>query len=339
MSSISIEIKNIVELGTDAVVNAANSNLVQGSGVCGAIFDGAGAYEMRKACSVFGGCKTGSAVITSGFRLPAKYVIHAVGPIWTGGANNEPELLYGAYKKSLELLKNYGLHSIGFPLISAGIYNYPMDKAWRVALKACRDFIEKNEDYDVEIVFAVLDEAIKFKGEQVLKDLQDNSGPEIIRFHNAGDENGYLSNWFLCNFSVDGTTYSSGEQYMMHQKALLFGDPESAMKIMTTTDVSTIKAYGRKVKNYSDIVWNGTRQIIVYNGLLAKYSQNPSLKKQLLATGDAILVECAGSDSIWANGLNIADPKCNDINAWKGQNLLGFATMLVRDELRKFERD
>ena len=339
MSSISIKLQNIIELETDAIVNAANSNLVQGSGVCGAIFDGAGAYEMRKACSVYGSCKTGSAVITSGFRLPARYVIHAVGPIWTSGINGEPELLYSAYKSSLDLLKKYNLRSIGFPLISAGIYNYPTDKAWNVALKACRDFIRLNMEYDVEIVFAVLDENIKALGERIMSDLENNKGPEVIRFHNPDDENGYLSNWYKCRFSVFGTGYNCLEQYMMHQKALLFGDPETAMKIMTTTDPDTIRTLGRQVKNFDNVVWNGTRQIIVYNGLLAKYSQNQNLRKMLLATGDSILVECASSDTIWANGLNIQDPKCNNIKDWKGQNLLGFATMLVRDELRRFERD
>lgn len=110
----------------------------------------------------------GSAVITPGFKLPAKYVIHAVGPRWSGGEHNEPRLLYSAYKQSLMLAKENGLHSIGFPLISAGIFGYPVDKAWREAIRACNDFIKDNPDYDIKIIFAVLDDKILATGEETL---------------------------------------------------------------------------------------------------------------------------------------------------------------------------
>lgn len=155
MSTISIKSMNIAQATTDAIVNAANSGLRAGSGVCGAIFSGAGVKEMTEACSKYGGCKTGGAVITPGFKLPAKYVIHAVGPIWEGGNSNEEELLYSAYYNSLTLLKDNALHSITFPVISAGIYGYPKEEAWKVAIKSCRDFIAENKDYEVDIVFAV----------------------------------------------------------------------------------------------------------------------------------------------------------------------------------------
>lgn len=155
MSSIKILSMNIVDSETDAIVNAANSGLRAGSGVCGAVFKGAGMREMTAACDKYGRCDTGNAVITPGFNLPAKYVIHAVGPIWNGGNNNEEKLLYGAYSNSLRLLKENNLHSITFPVISAGIYGYPKEQAWEVAIRACRDFISENSDYDVEIIFAV----------------------------------------------------------------------------------------------------------------------------------------------------------------------------------------
>ena len=105
-SKIEIKQSGITNLNVDAVVNAANSQLREGSGVCGAIFSEAGSRELRKACKEIGGCKTGSAVITPGFNLKAKYIIHAVGPIWHGGDEGEEELLYGAYEKSLSLARN-----------------------------------------------------------------------------------------------------------------------------------------------------------------------------------------------------------------------------------------
>ena len=153
----------------DAVVNAANTELLQGGGVCGYIFNDAGVAEMTEACNRIGYCNEGSAVITPGFKLPAKYVIHAVGPRYIDGNQGEPKLLYSAYKQSLLLAKENNLHSIGFPLISAGIFGYPVDKAWRKALQACNDFINSNPDYDIDIVFAVIDDKVKAIGEGILK--------------------------------------------------------------------------------------------------------------------------------------------------------------------------
>ena len=171
MSKISIKKIGITKLETDAVVNAANTGLWEGEGVCGYIFRDAGSAEMTEACNKYGHCDEGSAVITPGFKLPAKYVIHAVGPKWSGGKNNEPKLLYSAYKQSLILAKENDLHSIGFPLISAGIFGYPVDKAWRKAIQACNDFINSNPDYEIDIIFAVLDDMILKTGENTLKDI------------------------------------------------------------------------------------------------------------------------------------------------------------------------
>ena len=126
---------------------------------------------MTAACNKIGHCDTGSAVITPGFKLPAKNVIHAVGPIWYGGSRNEPELLYSAYKSSLELAKENNLHSIGFPLISAGIYGYPERQAWERAITASKDFLSENPDYEIEIIFCVINESIRKTGEQVLSEL------------------------------------------------------------------------------------------------------------------------------------------------------------------------
>lgn len=129
MNSISIQRIGITHVGTDVIVNAANSALQAGGGVCGVIFSAAGRDELQAACDAIGHCDTGSAVITPAFHLGAKYIIHAVGPIWYGGNNGEPQKLYGAYRRSLELAVENGCRSIGFPLISAGIFGYPHDKA------------------------------------------------------------------------------------------------------------------------------------------------------------------------------------------------------------------
>jgi len=143
---------NIVSMDTDAIVNAANSRLRMGSGVCGAIFDTAGPFELQRACDEIGGCPTGGAVITPGFRLKAKYVIHAVGPVWQGGASGEEALLRSAYTRSLELARQHDLKSIAFPLISSGVYGYPKSQALQVALSAIQGFLLGADDMDVYLV-------------------------------------------------------------------------------------------------------------------------------------------------------------------------------------------
>ena len=160
----------------------------------------------------------------------------------------------------------------------------------------------------------------------------------VIGFHNPDEQYGFLSNWYLSDFTVDGVSFSSMEQYMMFKKAVVFKDKDIASKILKTDDVERIKEYGRQVSNYNDTVWNGVRQIVIYKGLLEKFKQNEKLKKELLDTGEDILAECAVSDKIWGIGLSMKDSNKNDIKAWRGQNLLGFALMLVRDELRKSDK-
>ncbi len=169
MSQIRIEKVSIIDAGTECIVNAANEYLQGGSGVCGAIFNAAGWNKLQSACDKIGHCDTGSAVITPAFNIRAKYIIHAVGPVWHGGSNKEPQKLYGCYLTSLSLAKENGCHSIAFPLISAGIFGYPKDKAWRKALQACNDFMENNPDYDMDILFAVLDDHILKMGQEELK--------------------------------------------------------------------------------------------------------------------------------------------------------------------------
>lgn len=121
---------------------------------------------------------------------------------------------------------------------------------------------------------------------------------EIICFHNPDEENGYLSNWYLSDFKVNEISFSSMEQYMMYQKAQCFEEQDIAEKILATDDASEIKALGRIVANYQESYWNGVRQIIIFEGLIEKFSQNEELKEKLKATGNAILAECAVKDKI-----------------------------------------
>ena len=130
-------IVDITTLDVDAIVNAANEHLAPGGGVCGAIHRAAGP-ELAAACAQIGKCPTGDARITAGFRLQARFVIHAVGPVWHGGGAGEPELLAGAYRASLRLAAREGLQSIAFPAISTGIFGYPLDAAARVAIATVR---------------------------------------------------------------------------------------------------------------------------------------------------------------------------------------------------------
>ncbi|MDK9710660.1 macro domain-containing protein [Acidaminobacter sp.] len=136
---------DITKMNVDAIVNAANAGLQMGGGVCGAIFEAAGPRELQADCNRIGSCAVGGAVITQGYRLPAKFVIHAVGPIWQGGGNKEEELLRSCYTRSMTLAVQHNLNSIAFPLISSGIYGYPKDEALRVAITAISEFLMKHE--------------------------------------------------------------------------------------------------------------------------------------------------------------------------------------------------
>lgn len=146
-----------------------------------------------------------------------------------------------------------------------------------------------------------------------------------------------FSQWYPCLFSIDGQQYNCAEQYMMAQKANVFGDEEVMNQILAETDQMTIKRLGRWVKNYDDSVWTEIRFQIVVEGNLAKFSQNDDLRHFLLSTGDKIIVEASPKDTIWGIGFDEFAPEATNPALWNGENLLGFALMEVRDRLMEID--
>lgn len=477
MSSIDIQKIDITKLHADAIVNAANEGLKMGGGVCGAIFKAAGPHRLQKACDQIGYCPTGSVVITPAFDLPATYIIHAVGPRWTDGEHGEPELLRNVYTKALEFAVKNGCHSIGFPLISSGIFGYPLEKAWQDAINACCSFLWKYEKADIKVIFAVRSDNVFAVGEKELKsyapdlsalpakkgdwktldmpaenetfvlqrsfseeqmtalrkgnipeEMEDkwfwymegntlyahrswtgfcvyiiefspdgnnkvtvnrdssqytctsvdedrktlnellnwwsgapydyyhewlsepvnalkkqgvmkdklrygNKEVEAVFFHKPSEPFGFLSNWYPSPFDLDGVHFSSAEQYIMYQKCMIFGDEESANRILSTEDTKEQQNIGRDAKGYVSKIWAGVRQMVALRALMGKFEQNEDLKQKLLDTGDAFLVECARTDKIWACGIRLDDDKRFNAANWDGENILGFALMEVRRRL------
>lgn len=153
---IHLEIGDITKLKVDAIVNAANKTLLGGGGVDGAIHRAAGPKLLQE-CRTLNGCNTGEAKITNGYNLPAKFVIHTVGPVWQGGNNDEDNLLANCYKNSLKLAVKYDIKSIAFPAISTGIYGFPSDRAAKIAVKTVKDFLEMNNSIE-KVIFVCFDQ-------------------------------------------------------------------------------------------------------------------------------------------------------------------------------------
>ncbi len=160
---------DITKLAVDAIVNAANTTLLGGGGVDGAIHRAAGPGLLAE-CRTLGGCRPGEAKITRGYDLPAKYVIHTVGPVWKGGNNREPETLASCYRKSLELAVKHGLKTVAFPAISTGVYGYPKEQACRIAVSETAAFLNAHPEIQ-EVTFVCFTDGDVSVYERVMGDL------------------------------------------------------------------------------------------------------------------------------------------------------------------------
>jgi O-acetyl-ADP-ribose deacetylase (regulator of RNase III) len=165
---IEVQKGDITKLKVDAIVNAANTSLLGGGGVDGTIHRAAGP-ELLEFNRKLGGCQTGEAKISPGFKLPAKYIIHTVGPVWNGGKNNEDKLLANCYKNSLRLAVENGVRSIAFPAISTGVYRFPLERATKIAISEVKKFLEKNKSIE-KVIFVCFDEETYRVYQKVLKD-------------------------------------------------------------------------------------------------------------------------------------------------------------------------
>ena len=183
---------DITKMPVDAVVNAANSALKIGGGVCGAIFTAAGAEKLQSECDKIGGCNVGEAVITKGYNLKAKYIIHTVGPIWKDGNSGEEKLLHNCYTNSMLLALQNNLKSIAFPLISSGIYGYPKDKALQSAISAIGEFLL---DHEMTVYLVVYDKKAFVLSEKLFSSIEKYIDDNYIEEHNINEQGRSIENF------------------------------------------------------------------------------------------------------------------------------------------------
>ena len=187
---------------------------------------------------------------------------------------------------------------------------------------------------DVDVDTQIVNELLDWWAQPEFDTLSiDEKEYPAVYFHKPEEPYGFLSNWYLSPFTLDGIVFSSVEQYIMYRKCMLFGDDKSAKSVMETQDPAKQQLIARSASGYNDTVWKGIRQVIATRGIIEKFRQNPDLQAQLLETKDAYLIECAVSDRAWACGISLYSGARRNISNWKGSNILGFTLMEVRSIL------
>ncbi|HEY5583871.1 MAG TPA: macro domain-containing protein [Ruminiclostridium sp.] len=200
---------DITKMPVDAIVNAANIALKMGGGVCGAIFSAAGADKLQAECDGIGKCSIGQAVITEGYALPVKHIIHTAGPIWQGGKNNEAKLLANCYANSLALAQHHNCESIALPLISSGIYGYPKDEALRIAISSIREFLLKHE---MMVYLVVYDKKSFVLSEKLFTSIKKYIDDHYVEEHNFNKRRRVIED-YECLQSVIRNDFEANETY------------------------------------------------------------------------------------------------------------------------------
>lgn len=318
---------DIVQAGTEAIVNAANSQLSDGAGVTGAIFKAAGP-ELARHTAKLGGCPTGHARLTPAFQipLPTRFIIHAVGPVYDDYSPIEAvQLLSNAYRSSLELAALNGIKSIAFPAISTGIYGFPLKMATAVALRTVLTFVKDAPHSLEEVKFVVRGEQpltlYRLDLAQLLAQLPaDVTGDDTIYFH-AKEEPFYEFTTFApYGFFSNNTFWQTAEHYFQAQKFPKMALYEEVRQARTPAAARELAQLNRR-RWRSD--WNEVSDEVMREALRVKFEDNPPLKQLLLSTGQRPLVAADQDDAIWGYGPDR-----------QGQNKLGQMLMELRDQYR-----
>ncbi|MDO4563499.1 MAG: macro domain-containing protein [Clostridia bacterium] len=295
---------DITKLEVDVIVNAANSRLKAGGGVCGAIFSAAGAEKLQEECDKIGFCEVGGAVITKGYNLSAKYIIHTVGPVYGENPSIEEQQLYSCYKNSLALAKRKGLYSIAFPLISSGIYGYPKAEALKIATRAIKDFLSDNE---MEIYLVVYDNKAFEISEKLFKRVQSFIDEKLIKpdtRRNAANQSVWLgetSDKAMPDFSV-ASPYPPKRslESLINRKTETFS--EMLLRLIDEKGMTDVEVYKRANidrKLFSKIRKKDyTPKKITVIALAISLRLNMDEAKDLLARAGFAFSECSKFDVI-----------------------------------------